>query len=659
MQQGVISARLHYFCPNCKPHEYIVGHPTHEPGDHPKYPWATNLACPQCRCTYTICTVCINQRLHFTNNIQTQRHHDRKHSGKNIPGSNHHRITPSGNNPIPPSSQNLPHQILGQISTPSPRLPEPSRFNFLPSSQNLVNFSTKSSTSYFHHQIKDGSGPQYLASRFIFHLDHTFTALTIDDISLNLLLGHLVLLLPDKPRKMLCKLLEMILSRTTAPPLNFSSNNQNNTPSPQYHISHLPTQFPELRRQFLKGSYAMFPCLPAPKVYTLGVHAYCLPSDCLQHHFSFGYEAAFFSSTNTPPTYSHPKHSPRGIEIASGSNGSQATAAMIWSDDCDPQNSKKNRKALWCLTITFIQDTHITADSSIPTYPLAVAPKGADHRKILQKIFNDLAQHSSKKKPILTYSGNGTTILPVTIDVVACLGDQPERRGLNCLMLGAATHHARWRYSCNVGALVKVMRSCSNCENWLLQRVITGNTNTQETYSQCTVCTNWWMDEHHPLLTYKAPKTYPSNLLLGGTPRSPNDGIKKGWLRPIQLTYPVLIKVATMAHDNVASGVWKPTTAESFLKTNCINESLTKEILEKADNCLQFKMATENNDDRANANLFLREKRLRPKAFQMAELPSLYHSSLDLDHFVDPPLHLIALGCMRTTIRCFDSWVSA
>ena len=70
-------------------------------------------------------------------------------------------------------------------------------------------------------------------------------------------------------------------------------------------------------------------------------------------------------------------------------------------------------------------------------------------------------------------------------------------------------------------------------------------------------------------------------------------------------------------------------------------------------------MATENNDDRANANLFLREKRLRPKAFQMAELPSLYRSSLDLDHFVDPPLHLIALGCMRTTIRCFDSWVSA
>ena len=271
----------------------------------------------------------------------------------------------------------------------------------------------------------------------------------------------------------------------------------------------------------------MFPCLPAPKVYTQGVHAYCLPSDCLQHHMSFGYEAAFFTSTTTPPTYSHPKYSPRGIEIASGCTGSRAIAAMIWSDDCDPQNSKKNRKALWCLTITFIQDTHVTSDSPIPTYPLAVGPKGADHRKILKKIFDDLSQHSSKKKPIYSYDGRGKNIIPLTIDVLACLGDQPERRGLNYLMLGAATHHARWRYSCNVGALAKVMRSCSNCENQILQCAISGYTNTTQTYGHCSICTNWWMDDNHPLLTYNAPKAYPSNLLLGGTTRSDTDGIKK------------------------------------------------------------------------------------------------------------------------------------
>ena len=108
MERGVISSKLH-FCPSCKPFEYILGHPTHEPGEHPKFPWAMNLACPQCRCTYTICTVCTNQRLHFTNNIKTQHHHDRKHSGKNISGNNHSSVNLSGNKRKPPPPNNNPH----------------------------------------------------------------------------------------------------------------------------------------------------------------------------------------------------------------------------------------------------------------------------------------------------------------------------------------------------------------------------------------------------------------------------------------------------------------------------------------------------------------------------------------------------------------------
>ena len=275
----------------------------------------------------------------------------------------------------------------------------------------------------------------------------------------------------------------------------------------------------------------MFPCLPAPKVYTSGNHAYCLPSDCLQHHLSFGYQVALFNSLHTPAEYSHPKYSPRGVEIASGNARANAIAAIMWSDDCDPQNSKKHRKALWCLTITFMQDTYAVSDSPIPTYPLAVGPKGSDHRKIQKIIFEDLSCHNSINQPFLSYAGIGKNILPVTLDVFAYLGDQLERRGVNYLMQGGSTHHARWRYCCNVGSMVEVLRSCSNCENRFLQYASSDVPyNIPELMKHCATCTNWWLLDDHPLLKYKAPAKYPRECTLGGIEQNNRDGVPKGWL---------------------------------------------------------------------------------------------------------------------------------
>ena len=226
-------------------------------------------------------------------------------------------------------------------------------------------------------------------------------------------------------------------------------------------------------------------------------------------------------------------------------------------------------------------------------------------------------------------------------------------------MLGGSTHHARWRYSCNIGKIAHVLRACPVCEDQFLQYASSGNIDKTQMFEHCTICTNWWICDNHPLLTYEAPKKYPPNLTLGGIHRHETDGLVNGMFRPLELTYPILRKVAQMAHDNVVSGEWTHSTAESFLKTNCINEALTKELLEKADNCLQYRLATSTDDDLATKDLYIKEKRSRPRAFRMADLPPIYHSSLDLDHFVDPPLHLVALGFMKTTFRLIDSWIAA
>ena len=400
-QYGLCPSHLH-FCPNCYP-QLSLGLPNHVFLQHPRFVWAQDLLCPRCNCLYTICLLCPTQRTQLKFKRMVSRHnrdfHDTTH------------VVPCA---LPPRIENMIDNIsripvLG-TTIPSPHnTPTPAPLNFqVPTTTThpLVTFTSQRSTLYFQHHILDGSGPIYLTSKSIFHLDHNLTSLTTNDVSLNLLVGHLVLLLPDKPRKMLCQLIEAILQRTTAPPLLFDPSVLNSY-LPRYHISNIPSNFPDLRRQFLKGNWAVFPNLPTPKLFINGLHAYCLPSDCLQHHLSFGYRVAEFSTNTTPAVYSHPTQSPRAIEISSGKNGIVPVAAIMWSDDCDPQNSKKNRKALWCLTITFIQDPSVITDSPLPTYAIAVGPKGTNHQNVFRIILNDMAKISNPLTPLRSYTSVG------------------------------------------------------------------------------------------------------------------------------------------------------------------------------------------------------------------------------------------------------------
>jgi hypothetical protein len=73
---------------------------------------------------------------------------------------------------------------------------------------------------------------------------------------------------------------------------------------------------------------------------------------------------------------------------------------------------------------------------------------------------------------------------------------------------------------------------------------------------------------------------------------------------------------------------------------------------------LQYEVAMANTTDEATRTLFTQERQQRPKAFQPAIKPPMYSSPMDLDLFVDPPLHLIALGVVKATVRFIDVWTA-
>ena len=152
----------------------------------------------------------------------------------------------------------------------------------------------------------------------------------------------------------------------------------------------------------------MFPLLPHPLVRTHGRHAYVLPSECLKHFLVLGHTGSLFTQLilslvcGTSPT------TIRGTEIARSSQSANpkgnhlSLSALIWSDDCDPQNSKTNKNGLCAHTMHILQDTDDNRDSPIVTFPLMLGPKEADHRSVMRIVLKDL---ESLKQTVLSFVG--------------------------------------------------------------------------------------------------------------------------------------------------------------------------------------------------------------------------------------------------------------
>jgi hypothetical protein len=186
-QYGVCRTHLH-FCPNCDPN-LAVARPNHPIGHHTKFAWALDLVCPICRCLYTICTLCSNQRTRLLNKRSVVRHNRLFHLNRPANSQPPSTLDSAPNSPTISEAHT-------DISSLSSTTANHTVFNFHDIAYTPVNFTTLRSTLYFEHQIKDGSGPVYLASQSIFQLDHHLTFLKSSDVSLNLLIGHLVILLP-------------------------------------------------------------------------------------------------------------------------------------------------------------------------------------------------------------------------------------------------------------------------------------------------------------------------------------------------------------------------------------------------------------------------------------------------------------------------------
>ena len=106
-----------------------------------------------------------------------------------------------------------------------------------------------------------------------------------------------------------------------------------------------------------------------------------------------------------------------------------------WSDDFEPNcMSKANRGSLWIKTVTFFSN-NLYYNSLEIIYPISIASKMKIMMRLKKTIVEELNELKSNKGNVF-YSKVLDKNVYVYFELIACLGDQPERRGINYMLGG-------------------------------------------------------------------------------------------------------------------------------------------------------------------------------------------------------------------------------
>ena len=112
-----------------------------------------------------------------------------------------------------------------------------------------------------------------------------------------------------------------------------------------------------------------------------------------------------------------------------------------WSDDCDPNNVKRNKKSIWVKTITLLTPRHL-ANSTRYTFPIAIGTKGSDH-SVVEDIFNREIQELAKA-PVPMYVTSVRRVVPVNIVLALSIQDRPERSAVTGIGAHNGSYTALW-----------------------------------------------------------------------------------------------------------------------------------------------------------------------------------------------------------------------
>ena len=580
-----------------------------------KYQWSLKLKCAACLTSWWVCRLCATQRTRLTENSQLARHNRKFHKEEAA---------------AKPSDE-------PQVNSRAPK--EISSFN---------SFCRKASQDYFL-AASTGNGQRYLIAKALGQ-ESTMSNLDDDDIDMMMSLSHFVTTITRNQRELLAEVLSKITEATRRQYAMEMLAKQTGKAPANKQIIPVPTTKQQLRSIICEGNRSLISNLPHPEVRTLDDHAYVLPSECIADLLAHG--TIDFNHGRTLHQVQSLAESRLGKQIILKNNQFQCKTIFLsfWSDGFEPNYSKGNRGSVWICTLT-VQ----TAESGTPrinnVYPLAVGPTSSSHQHVVRLLLDDiktLQRLEGKESTVVMYNRKTNSDVKVSAHLICVTQDQPERRGMNGLLLGGKAFHARWGWSFNVSEVHEKMPPCANCLSAL-------KTTVRGEFTELRICTNCFNFWNSPSEMNHAPEDeYPESELDDDVDL---DGVTSKTLKCKQLSFSILKEAAKRTQDKIVAGEWTKASARAYLSRFCMNTQAQEELILCASNSAIRKKAQDENNAEvlAACNALMIDE---PHKHGEWIYPVMWDSGIDLQQVTEPCMHLLFLGLMKSNCFQIQEWAA-
>ena len=213
------------------------------------------------------------------------------------------------------------------------------------------------------------------------------------------------------------------------------------------------------------------------------------------------------------------------------------------------------------------------------TYPICIGHKNACHDIVEQKFVNELNNLASGINNVF-YSKQLSRYIHLHFKIIASLGDQPERREINCLLNGNSTFGGRYLYSANINEIKKNLVPCNSCyegmkyDSLFLSRKIL-----------CKDCLRWDMMTDNNLSKFDPPNHYPKEMLT-----------QNSQLKPFKISFEILQETVVVCTNKYVSGEWNEATTRCYANTRGISSHGVDKLLEHATNISAYRFFNDSDE---------------------------------------------------------------
>lgn len=394
----------------------------------------------------------------------------------------------------------------------------------------------------------------------------------------------------------------------------------------------------------MESKYGIYGNLPYEDVFEVNGHACVSLIGTLKSMYAHGIPIGFTQETDVPGNnrdWSNKNGSvamTKLLEFMKGLNPhnkpTKYGSYIFWSDGFLRSFVKQKNNNVWILTVTF-PDPKGSATSKYHTYCLAVGKSSNDHQPVIDHFLKEIETLASGVDVFCPKEGR---FIRLQMALLAYIADRPERHSILNQSQGG-TFGKRTLWSCVID--YKNLPYCDACFGNELRGILSDKYSPSN-LRQCGRCCQWNMNStstaNHKVKPSEVniAKKYPTEC----DPMSPTPPEKRSvpinYLKPIQLSYCVMIRALRFAAHNVAHFKWNKGTTQAYLRSCAIPDRVTDKMYNQLH---EMEDSEETTDGACQSDIYI---------------PYVWRSSVSMCAWIDAGMHLIFHGIIATIMKVME-----